>query len=83
MTGILNLGTTSHQSRAKYDGEIVYAHAVLGLMFLDLVEVEGDGSEGGVVGIGEGVYYGVERVAAKGFVFVFWKLIRFPLYMHV
>lgn len=64
-------GAGAHERRAKYDGEVLRAHAVGAGIVHDAVQVQRQGAQRGVVGVGQAVDDGVQRIAADGFVFVF------------
>jgi hypothetical protein len=61
----------AHERGAKDDGEVLRAHAVGAGIVHDAVQVQRQGAQGGVVGVGQAVNDGVERVAADRLVLVF------------
>lgn len=62
----------AHKGRSKHNSKILRAHAVGRRVLDDAVQVQGDGAQGGVVGVREVVDDCVEGVAADYVVFVFW-----------
>lgn len=68
---VADIRPRAHERRAKDDGEVLRAHAVGASIVHDAVQVQRQGAEGRVVGVGQAVDNGVQRVAADGFVFVF------------
>lgn len=64
----------AHEGGAEDDGEVVRVHAVDVRGLDDAVEVQAEGAEGGVVGVGEGVDDGVEGVPAHDVVVVLGRL---------
>lgn len=61
----------SHESRTEYDGQVMRVHPVDVGVVHDAIEMERHGTEGGVVGVGEGIDDGVQGVAADNVVVVF------------
>lgn len=65
-------GIRAHERRAKDDGQVVRVHAVHVRIVHDAVQVQRDGAQRRVVGVGEAVDDGVQRVAADNIVVVFY-----------
>lgn len=66
-------GIRAHERGTEDDGQIVGVHAVDVGVVNDAVQVEHEGAEGGIVGVGQAVDDGVEVVSADDFVFVFYS----------
>ena len=64
---------TAHHGGCKANGQTSDIHAVVFAVFHDAGEMQGDGADGGVVRVGEGVDDGVQGVAAGGWVFDFFE----------
>lgn len=60
----------AHEGRPEDDGEVLGVHAVDGGVLGDAVQVQGQGAQGGVVGVGQPVDDGVQAVAAHDVVIV-------------
>lgn len=71
--GICNggAGIGAHEGGAENDGQVVRVHAVNVRVVDDAVQVEHEGAEGGIVGVGQAVDDGVKIVSANDFIFVF------------
>lgn len=61
----------SHQRRPEYDGQILRAHPSDVRVVYHTVQMQGEGSESGIVGVRQAIDDGVQRVAADDFVVVF------------
>lgn len=61
----------AHERRAKDDGQVMRVHAVNVRVVHHAVQVQRDGAQRRVVGVGEAVDDGVQRVAADDVVVVF------------
>lgn len=65
----------SHDGGTEDDSEVMRVHAVDVRVFHDAVEMEGEGAQRGVVGIGQAVDDGVKGVTADNIVVVFWAML--------
>lgn len=66
-------GIGAHERGTEDDGQIVGVHAIDVGVVNDAVQVEHEGAEGRVVGVGQAVDDGVKVVSADDFVFVFYS----------
>jgi len=62
------VGVGAHQSRPKDDSQVMRIHARDGFVVGYAVQMQGQGAQGGVVGVVEAVDYGVEHVPANNVV---------------
>lgn len=65
------VGATSHERGAEHDGQVLACHPVCCRVLHNSEEVERDSTKRCVVGVREGVNYGVQRVATNRVVFMF------------
>lgn len=70
--GIGNGGSRigAHEGRPEDDGQVVGVHAVRVRVVHDAVEVEGEGAECGVVGIGKAIDNSVEGIPTNHIIFM-------------
>jgi hypothetical protein len=77
-TGILDIRARvrAHEGRTEDDGKVGRVHPVCEGVFLHAIQVQGQGAQGSVVGVGKGVDDGVEGVSSNDVVFVFYARTR-------